>query len=138
VRARLRDWLQIHQWPANRIDELVLAVSEAVSNCVEHGYRTPCDTVEHTNDGSSDNLDRLENTVDVRGHLTVHDDGYSQVVLTVRDQGRWRVPDTRPTTRGRGLALMRGCAEDMDLRHTDHGTTVVLRSRPVPPLPSGT
>src|SRR3954471_9852136 len=39
ARERVEEWLRAQQWPPAQADELVLAVSEAVSNSVEHGYR---------------------------------------------------------------------------------------------------
>jgi anti-sigma regulatory factor (Ser/Thr protein kinase) len=34
----VRQWLTDHGWPADQLDDLVLATSEAVANAVEHGY----------------------------------------------------------------------------------------------------
>jgi serine/threonine-protein kinase RsbW len=139
ARARLRGWLRAFQWPASRMDELVLAVSEAVSNCVEHGYRALTDTAEHAGDFSArDMVDRLQQPVELYGHYVVNGDGYSHVELTVRDHGQWRPPSTLPSTRGRGIALMRACVDEFDLQHSDEGTTVFLCSRSVPPAPNGT
>ncbi|HEU4703977.1 MAG TPA: ATP-binding protein, partial [Conexibacter sp.] len=50
------------------------------------------------------------------------DDG--RVRVTVRDEGRWRPP--RGAHRGRGVMMMRGLMDSVDLHHTDEGTTVVL------------
>ncbi|MBC8091620.1 MAG: ATP-binding protein, partial [Pseudonocardia sp.] len=38
VRERLRHWLDGLGWPEPELDDVVLAVHEAVSNSVEHGY----------------------------------------------------------------------------------------------------
>ena len=38
VRALLGAWLTTHGWPPAAQEDLVLAVNEAVSNSVEHGY----------------------------------------------------------------------------------------------------
>jgi anti-sigma regulatory factor (Ser/Thr protein kinase) len=137
ARARLRDWLLAHRWPGSRIDELVLAVSEAVSNSVEHGYLILAGTVENPSDFPSQDLNQLDQLIEIHGRLVVHDDRSSHVELTVRDQGQWLAPDPLPTTRGRGITLMRASVEEMDFHHTDEGTTVVLRSRPVPPPLNG-
>ena len=40
VRAELRRWLAEHEWPEEEGEDLVLAVSEAVSNSAEHAYST--------------------------------------------------------------------------------------------------
>lgn len=138
ARARLRDWLRDHRWPGSRIDELVLAVSEAVSNSVEHGYLILAGTVENPGSSSSRDMYQLQQVIEIHGHLVVHDDGSSHVELTVRDQGQWLAPEPPPTTRGRGIMLMRASVAEVDFHHTDEGTTVVLRSRPVPPPLNGT
>jgi len=47
VRAELRRWLAEHEWPEEEGEDLVLAVSEAVSNSAEHAYRTERSAPEH-------------------------------------------------------------------------------------------
>ncbi len=42
----------------------------------------------------------------------------------MRDSGTWRPP--RGSDRGRGLVMMRGLMETVDVSHTDEGTVVVL------------
>ncbi|MCO1655410.1 ATP-binding protein [Pseudonocardia humida] len=121
ARERVEAWLRAHRWPPAQIDELVLAVSEAVSNSVEHGYRVPPETVEP------------RETVDLRIRLTVADDGYRQVEFVVSDRGRWQEPDTAASTRGHGMLIMRSCTDELVVEGTPNGTTVVLRSRPIPP-----
>ena len=122
VRQRVAGWLRALRWPPAQIDDLVLAVSEAVSNCVEHGYVVPPDAVDHPG------------TVDVRGRLIEEPDGYRRVELTVRDQGSWReepAPDV--SSRGHGMLIMRTCADRFTIEHGPIGTTVVLLGRPTPP-----
>jgi two-component sensor histidine kinase len=51
--------------------------------------------------------------------------GGDEVVLTVRDHGRWR-PARASHERGRGLRIIRALADDLDVRHDD-GTVVELR-----------
>ncbi len=38
LRAQVRDWLQAHRWSDVQAGELVLALDEAVSNVIRHGY----------------------------------------------------------------------------------------------------
>ncbi|MCA1836494.1 MAG: ATP-binding protein [Actinobacteria bacterium] len=38
IRERLRQWLMTHRWPDAEIEDLVLAVSKAASNVVDHAY----------------------------------------------------------------------------------------------------
>jgi anti-sigma regulatory factor (Ser/Thr protein kinase) len=47
------------------------------------------------------------------------------VVVTVTDRGNWR--DARGENRGRGLPLMRGLMESVEVEPADGGTSVVLR-----------
>lgn len=113
VRERLRAWLDGFGWPEDEVDDVVLAVHEAVSNSVEHGYGG-----------------REPGEVEVTGARSVDDDG-QRVRLLVRDDGRWRPPGD-PGYRGRGIAVMRGCVAQVQVRPGDDGTAVVLVSRPVP------
>lgn len=122
VRGRVRDWLAVHQWPSAHVDELVLAVNEAVSNSIEHGYAIP-----------SGSVARSGEMVDVHGVVVVDPDGFRHVVFTIRDRGRWRAPTSRRTTRGHGMLIMRTCTDDVAVDYSANGTSVVLRSRPVPP-----
>lgn len=123
ARERVEGWLRAHRWPPAQVDELVLAVSEAVSNSVEHGYRVPMDAVEHPD------------TVQLRITLGTAADGYRTVEFVVTDQGTWREPATGRSTRGHGMLIMRSCTDDLTVHGSAEGTTVVLRSRPVPPAP---
>jgi anti-sigma regulatory factor (Ser/Thr protein kinase) len=123
VRGRVRDWLAAHRWPAAHAEELVLAVSEAVSNSIEHGYAIPAGSVARSGE-----------MVNVHGVVVVDADGFRHVVFTVSDQGRWRAPTAKRTTRGHGMLIMRTCADDVAVDYSASGTSVVLRSRPVPPV----
>jgi anti-sigma regulatory factor (Ser/Thr protein kinase) len=57
-----------------------------------------------------------------------HDDG--RLVVIVEDEGEWR-PPSRTDQRGRGLALMHGLMDDVDIAPSDagSGTRVTLRRR---------
>lgn len=122
VRARVRDWLLAHQWPAAYIDELVLAISEAVSNSIEHGYGIRADSVAPGTE-----------VVEVHSEIESDPDGFRHAVFTIRDHGAWRTPTGRRTSRGHGLLIMRTCADEVLVDYSDTGTTVALRSRQVPP-----
>jgi anti-sigma regulatory factor (Ser/Thr protein kinase) len=122
ARERLSGWLSGHRWPAAQQDDLVLAVSEAVSNSVEHGYG-----VDHTGVVERGGL------VEVHGVVVAGLDGRRSVVLTVVDHGSWRPPSAVRGNRRHGLPLMRACVETLTVDGTEHGTTVLLRSRAVPP-----
>ena len=75
VRARLGAWLAAHAWPLDQRDDLVLAVSEAVSNAVEHGY------------GVRPGVAGEPGPVEVVAEIVTADDE-RRVEITVRDRGR--------------------------------------------------
>lgn len=123
VRSRVREWLGWRPWPAGLVNELVLAVSEAVSNSVEHGYGI-----------AADDHDDRAHVIEVAGRVEPDADHTSRIVLVVRDRGRWRAPTVDPTAiRGHGITIMRSCVDELTVDHDgDAGTTVTMRSRPVP------
>jgi anti-sigma regulatory factor (Ser/Thr protein kinase) len=123
LRRAFRRWLDQLGWPGEHIDPLVLALNEAVSNAVEHAYPDSA----------------LDRQVWVRAELTTTTGSdtasgsgdYRQVVLQVADSGRWRPYPVDPSYRGRGLAIMRACAELLDIDPSPEGTRVRMLSRPV-------
>jgi anti-sigma regulatory factor (Ser/Thr protein kinase) len=91
--------------------DLLLAACEAATNAIEHAQQP---TVPY--------VDVLVDVMD------------GQVVIVVRDHGRWR--DGPPTPhRGRGLSLMRDLA-DTAVDPLPNGTTVTIRSRSAADRPS--
>jgi serine/threonine-protein kinase RsbW len=129
ARDWVRRWLTAHRWsPAHRQD-LVLAISEAVSNSVEHGYGISA------NDASRFVLDPSLKTIEVYGHVITNRDGVRRVEFTIRDYGRWTPPAALYPRRGHGMMLMRACTDEVIIDHTPDGTTVVLRGRPLPRPP---
>jgi serine/threonine-protein kinase RsbW len=121
VRQRVEGWLRGLRWSPAQIDELVLAVSEAVSNSVEHGYRVPSDAIGHPG------------IVRESGRVIEEPDGYRRAELIVRDEGTWREPAGGRSSRGHGMLIMRTCADRFTVDHGPGGTTVVLLGRPTPP-----
>lgn len=116
ARDKVRTWLRAAGWTPPHLDDLVLAINEAVSNSIEHGYGVGADDPAGTG------------TVELRGEITDH-----HVVFTVRDHGTWRPPADDPnSTRGQGIRLMRACVERVTVNGSEEGTTVVLRGRPLP------
>ncbi len=101
VRRRLRGWLTRHGFGESS-GEIVLAVSEALNNAIEHAYREPGGTV------------RLHVSVD-GGPLRVE----------VADRGRWREPVPN-TERGRGIMLMKSMMDSVEIESNGDGTTVRL------------
>lgn len=103
LRVRFQEWLGAAGVPATLVDDLTLAVYEALANVVEHAY-----SPDHPHP-----VIRLQAQLD------------HQVLITVSDEGCWRTPSA-PGNRGRGFALMRHFATELHLHPTPHGTTVRL------------
>ena len=86
---------------------LVHAVGEAVTNAIEHAYPEP------PADG-----------VGARVRAVLDDEGRMHV--TVADTGRWLPAPDDPGGRGRGLMMMRGLVEHVDVTSGPTGTTVTM------------
>lgn len=110
LRAEVRRWLASLGLPGQAEDDLVLAVSEAASNCVEHAY-SPA-------------------TADDIVELTFWTEPHA-VCIQIIDHGEWRIPSHQPTRRGRGIAIMQQLIAFVLIRHDTRGTRVFLRH----PLP---
>jgi serine/threonine-protein kinase RsbW len=106
LRARFQEWMQTLDAPALVIDDLALAVYEALANVVEHAYPP-----EHPHP-----MMRLLARAD-----------HHQMLITVSDHGHWQPPAREPGYRGRGLAMMRCLTTELHLHPSSHGTTVQLR-----------
>lgn len=102
LRHLLRRWLAGHGASADETYDITVAVQEAAANAVEHAYAPGAAAF----------------SVDAE-----HRDG--EVTVTVTDRGNWRA--ARGQNRGRGLPLMEGLMETVDVRSGDGGTSVVLR-----------
>jgi serine/threonine-protein kinase RsbW len=111
ARALLGVWLTTHGWPPEAQEDLVLAVNEAVSNSVEHGY------------GVRPGVAGRAGLVEVAAELLVD----RCVEVTVRDRGGWRAPPLRHGHRGHGILIMKACAAECVIDGTPSGTAVVLR-----------
>jgi PAS domain S-box-containing protein len=104
VRHRLTAWLRANDVPEDRATDIVLVVSEAASNCVEHAYR-----------GRGG------------GRMLIEADMHpGDVHVRVTDSGSWKPPPADPGTRGRGLMLIRAVSDQVELDGTDDGTTIVM------------
>lgn len=114
ARELVTDALRDAGWSHDDVADAALAVDEAVQNAIDHGS-VPDAPVEVVVD--------------------VCDDGAE---IVVRDRGRpgASVPDGPPrrpeasSVRGRGRAIMRDLADEVDWRERDGGTEVRLRLTP--------
>lgn len=89
--------------PSEEFD-VVLAVSEAAMNTIEHAY------------GPGDAEFTVEASVEDR-----------LLTTSVSDRGRWR--ERRGQDRGRGLGIMEALMEDVDVSPGPRGTTVTMKRR---------
>lgn len=111
LREELEQWLrQGFELDALRLNDLVLAVNEALANVAEFAYR-------HATHAG---------TVELRGE---YDRSTSILTITVSDHGTWRDSTEREAkrTRGRGIPLMEALSDEVGIDAGDHGTTVRMR-----------
>ncbi|NMH98439.1 SpoIIE family protein phosphatase [Pseudonocardia acidicola] len=101
VRRTVAGWAALAALDKDLVDDLQLALGEAVANTVEHAYPSDHDgEVEYT-------LRRC--------------DGGASVQATVTDHGTWRPPPADRGYRGRGLELIRALAPDLTVEHDARG-----------------
>ncbi|WP_344881384.1 ATP-binding protein [Allokutzneria multivorans] len=110
LRKELTAWLTASGVSEEDTFAFVLAVGEAASNSVEHGY-------DNGRDG---------------GLVTVTAEagGSGAIRITVSDNGRWRYPPVADHSRGRGLLIMRESMDEVLVHRGEHGTVVTLFKRP--------
>jgi anti-sigma regulatory factor (Ser/Thr protein kinase) len=108
ARHALRDWLKRAVVNPDQIMDVLIAAGEAVANAVEHGHR-------HAPQG----------VINLAATALV-----DRVQLTITDTGSWKTPQpTSDSTRGRGIALMRGLMHEVAINPGTAGTTVHLTAR---------
>jgi PAS domain S-box-containing protein len=110
VRAELTAWLTEVGAGEELATDVVLAVNEACTNSVEHGYR------------------------DIGAGVMIVDAAVwgDEIAVRVVDFGTWKAPDEKPRTRGRGLPMMRAVSARVDLGPSTSGTTVEMVFRLTP------
>jgi PAS domain S-box-containing protein len=104
LRRRLGRFLHAAGASEEETYEITLTISEAAGNAIEHAY------------GPRDETFTVQATVD---------DG--EVVVVVRDSGQWR--EQRGEHRGRGLSIIEGLMDQVEVAREGHGTTVRMRRR---------
>jgi anti-sigma regulatory factor (Ser/Thr protein kinase)/putative methionine-R-sulfoxide reductase with GAF domain len=105
MRRLLVRWLDEAGASRRDVEDLSLASAEAAANSIEHAY------------GLAPGVVELQATAKGDGSVTV----------AIRDFGHWRAP--RGTHRGRGLLLMEGLTDDVEVTRGEDGTTVALSRR---------
>jgi serine/threonine-protein kinase RsbW len=112
--AQMRDefalWLKrFFVLDADRTNDLILAINEALANCAEFAYVNSA----------------VRGTMDL---TAAHDAAESAITVVVSDRGVWRITDSQDEsrTRGRGIPLMRALSDRTAIETSDDGTTVKM------------
>ena len=105
IRQHLAAWLKPIGVAHTTAADIVLAVNEASTNCIEHAYR-----------------DMDTGSIIVEAALEGR-----QIVVCIADSGAWRPPRSQPGSRGRGLTLMRTMSRRAEVDASAIGTTIRLR-----------
>ena len=113
VRSSLRAWLSLQGIARDVASDIVLASSEACANAVQHPQRP------------------AQQVFEIAAHRAGDD-----VVVAVRDFGRWSSGEERDETRGRGFAMMRTLMDAVEVTSSDEGAELVMRRfiRPSPDI----
>jgi anti-sigma regulatory factor (Ser/Thr protein kinase) len=109
ARHEFSQWLKDIALIAGQAQDILLAVSEAVTNAMEHGSR-------------------FDATLLVSLQATLHGES---LTVTVNDHGHWIEPSDQPLTtsqhRGRGLHLINELAFDVSIAGSAQGTQIIMR-----------
>ncbi|SEF38373.1 Serine phosphatase RsbU, regulator of sigma subunit [Amycolatopsis pretoriensis] len=108
ARQQLTAWLESQGLSVERVDDIVLAVYEAMANAVEHAY-----------------AGQQPGPLELHGARAA--DG---LTVTVVDYGRWKTPDPTDTIRGRGRGLIEVVSDHNATIQREDGTTVVMTWKP--------
>lgn len=103
ARHAISGWAADIGLPPERVDDLALAVGEALSNSIEHAYPGGTGAIEMTG---------------------VVDDSVLRV--EIRDHGCWREPRAHPGWRGRGISMIRALADEARVERRENGTIVTM------------
>lgn len=111
LRRTLQRWLHdVAGMPSGVHSDIVLAVNEALANCVEHAYRA-------------------HRTVGTMTLQASYDSAAQSIRVCVSDRGTWyRCPPKRPNdpAASRGIMLMHALSEHCTIKARPSGTTVCL------------
>ena len=105
VRRRLAGWLRAADVPDELAADIVLVISEACTNSVEHAYRG------HSVGTMLVEVEAVDGEIHAR----------------VGDWGSWKTPAAQPRNGGRGLPLIRAISDSVELQCTAAGTTIDFR-----------
>lgn len=126
ARKCIDEWLSQLGWDPSACADVVLAVSEATTNTVQHAYPRGC-----------------PGKIIVDAATLTGRDGAQRLRITVTDHGAWRVPaasvpSSSAPTRGRGLMMIRAVMSQLQVNSDASGTQVTMVTKPTrPALPTG-
>jgi anti-sigma regulatory factor (Ser/Thr protein kinase) len=105
IRATARGWLSSPLLTEDAAEDMLVAVSEAASNAIEHAYPA----------GGADQIVEVTFWRERRS-----------VCFEIVDHGRWKKPGTQPSYRGRGIAMMERLVDWVLIHYDARGTRVLL------------
>ena len=106
IRAEVARWLNDLSASPDIVRNVVLAVTEAVANSIEHAY---CAITQHST---------IEITFWTEDNV---------ICIEISDRGSWRPPAATTHGQARGLANMGALVESVMIRFGTSGTNVLLR-----------
>jgi anti-sigma regulatory factor (Ser/Thr protein kinase) len=115
VRERFRRWLAALSWPPREVDDVVMAVNEAVTSAVEHTHPSS-----------------IGAEVRVAARQYAEPDGGRRVLVAVAGGEHW-TPEPMGFE-GPGLLMIHACMDAIEVAREDDGVTMLLTSAKVPPL----
>jgi PAS domain S-box-containing protein len=99
-------WLRQNGFDDDEIQEVLIACTEACTNAMQHAYGTK------------------EGWMELDGSISGAD-----MALAIRDFGTWKAPGPAQEDRGRGLRLMQGLMDGVDVVSGVDGTVVRMKRR---------
>jgi anti-sigma regulatory factor (Ser/Thr protein kinase) len=115
VRQRFRRWLAALRWPLREVDDVVMAVNEAVTSAVEHTHPSA-----------------IGAEVRVAARQYAEPDGGRRILVAVAGGEHWTPePDD---FKGPGLLMIHACMDAIEISREVDGVTMLLTSAKVPPL----
>lgn len=106
IRRILGRWLRQNGWDEEEASDVIVATMEACANVIQHAYGAK------------------EGPMDIGAEI-----GAGAVTVSVRDFGAWMPPTSADNAPNRGLQLMRGLMNSVELTHGADGTHVVMKRR---------
>jgi anti-sigma regulatory factor (Ser/Thr protein kinase) len=135
VRHAVARWLERAHWPEDGVEDITLAVTEAVTNVIEHAYLDHDPGAIHLYAWITPMADPGRPVLAAPPRTGRAATQGRQVIIVVSDRGRWD-PQRRTVDlnghRGRGIAMMTALMATIHIQRSSNGTAVVLVS-PVSP-----